>query len=84
VLRGGAGDDVLGGGGGGDRLAGGGGDDVVRGGGGVNAIKAGAGADTVRAVNHKRERISCGSGKDRATVDRRDRVRGCERVTRRR
>ena len=82
VLRGGAGDDDLRGGGGADRLSGGAGDDVIRGQGGVNAIKAGRGNDRVRARNHKRERIRCGPGRDRATVDRSDRVRGCERTRR--
>jgi hypothetical protein len=32
----------------------------------------------VRARNGRRELVVCGSGFDRAHVDRRDRVRGCE------
>jgi Ca2+-binding RTX toxin-like protein len=76
------GDDVLRGQGGQDRLTGGRGADLLVGGSGVNAYDAGPGRDVVEARNGKRELIRCGSGRDRARVDRRDRVRDCERVSR--
>ena len=55
-----------------DRLDGRAGKDRIVGGGGNDRIRSGPGRDVVR----------CGPGKDRAKVDRRDRVRGCERVRR--
>jgi Tol biopolymer transport system component len=83
-LEGGAGNDRLTGGTGNDRLFGGSGRDLLTGGPGRNAYFAGAGNDTVRARNGRREVINCGKGRrDLAVVDRRDRVRGCERVRRR-
>jgi Tol biopolymer transport system component len=83
-LVGGMGNDRLTGGTGNDRLVGGSGRDVLIGGPGRNVYIAGAGNDTVRARNRVRELINCGKGRrDIARVDRRDRVRGCERVTRR-
>lgn len=81
-LIGGPGGDRLYGGDGGDRLTGGAGRDRLYGGKGTNAHDAGPGADYVDAANGRRETVNCGSGKDRARVDRRDRVRGCERVKR--
>jgi len=43
----------------------------------------GAGNDNVSARNGKKETIDCGRGKrDRATVDRADVTRGCEKVQR--
>jgi hypothetical protein len=37
----------------------------------------------VSARNGKRDKIDCGAGKkDRAVVDKRDKVKGCERVKR--
>ncbi|HEX2234594.1 MAG TPA: calcium-binding protein [Thermoleophilaceae bacterium] len=65
-----------------DRLTGGRGDDLLVGGQGVNRYDAGAGRDRVRAANGRAELVSCGSGRDRARVDRSDRVRSCERVAR--
>lgn len=81
-LIGGAGGDTLRGEQGDDRLTGGPGADTLLGGAGVNAYDAGGGNDTVNAVNGTAERVRCGPGRDVATVDRRDRVDGCERVTR--
>ena len=81
-LIGGQGDDQLRGEQGFDRLIGGRGRDVLIGGPGVNAYDAGPGSDYVEARNGKRELVRCGPGRDRARVDRRDRVRGCERVIR--
>jgi hypothetical protein len=81
-LIGGSGNDRLVGGGGYDRLTGGSGADLLVGGPGVNRYDAGAGRDVVRARNGRAELVSCGSGRDRARVDRSDRVRNCERVDR--
>jgi phospholipase C len=83
-LNGGAGKDKLIGGAGKDALTGGAGNDTLSGGSGKNSYSAGSGNDTVNARNKKRETVNCGSGKkDRATVDKRDRTKGCEKVKRR-
>ncbi|MBA2341869.1 MAG: hypothetical protein H0V85_00220 [Thermoleophilaceae bacterium] len=91
-LRGGSGRDLLIGGGGRDLLVGGDGNDRVRGdagrdridaGAGRNSIDAGPGSDRVDAANDRSEVVDCGLGRDVATVDRGDRTRGCERVSRR-
>lgn len=67
-----------------DTLLGGRGNDRLNGGSGRNIYSAGAGNDIVSARNGARDRINCGPGRrDRATVDRRDRVSGCEIVRRR-
>jgi Ca2+-binding RTX toxin-like protein len=81
-LIGSAGNDRLLGGRGYDRLTGGPGADELVGGPGVNRYDAGSGNDVVDAANGRAELVSCGSGRDRARVDRTDRVRNCERVTR--
>jgi Ca2+-binding RTX toxin-like protein len=82
-LFGDAGDDTLKGGSGKDRLEGGAGKDKLTGGSGVNVYKGGTGDDVVNARNRKRETIDCGKGKkDKATVDKHDRVKGCEKVKR--
>jgi hypothetical protein len=81
-LLGNEGGDVLRGQAGNDRLTGSAGADVLVGGAGVNAYDAGPGADLVDARNGKRELVRGGSGRDRARIDRYDRVRGCERVSR--
>ncbi len=81
-LIGSSGKDRLLGGPGHDRLTGGAGADRLVGGSGVNRYDAGGGNDVVIAANRRAELVSCGSGRDRAKVDRRDRVRNCERVTR--
>jgi Ca2+-binding RTX toxin-like protein len=81
-LIGGPGRDRLYGEGGADRLTGGAGADRLVGAGGVDRFDAGSGNDFVDAKDGHRELVSCGRGKDRARVDRRDRVRGCERVRR--
>jgi Ca2+-binding RTX toxin-like protein len=83
ILKGGAGDDVLFGAGGRDRLAGGAGKDRLVGGPGVNRYSGGGGNDRIAARNGKRETVNCGGGrKDVAVVDRRDKVKGCEKVKR--
>ena len=65
-----------------DSLTGGSGRDRLIGGRGVNLYSAGPGRDFVDARNGRRELVRCGSGRDTARVDRRDRVRSCERVRR--
>ena len=84
LLLGNAGADDLRGEGGNDVLRGGAGNDALRGGGGSNRVAGGGGADVVSAANGRRDVVDCGTGRDRVTADRRDRLRGCERVTRRR
>ena len=82
-LLGGPGNDRLGGGPGNDRLLGGAGRDRLVGGPGRDRFGGGTGNDRISGVDRVAERVDCGRGRDRATVDRRDRVRGCERVRRR-
>jgi Ca2+-binding RTX toxin-like protein len=83
TLYGAGGNDRLNGGKGNDRLVGGGGNDALAGGKGTNRYKAGAGNDTVNARNRKKETVDCGAGKkDKATVDRKDKTKGCEKVKR--
>jgi Ca2+-binding RTX toxin-like protein len=71
---GGRDDDVLLGSSFGDRLYGRQGRDLLRG---------RAGNDVISARDRSRDVIDCGAGLDRVTADRRDRLRGCERVSRR-
>ena len=82
-LFGGSGNDTLSGGRGKDRLNGGTGNDKLTGGAAVNRYSGGAGNDSVNARNGKEETVDCGSGqKDSASVDRTDKVKGCEKVKR--
>ena len=81
-LTGGLAGDVIAGGAGPDLLDGGAGGDLLNGGSGTDRFDAGSGNDRVMARDGRRETIRCGTGRDRATVDRGDRVRGCERVER--
>jgi Ca2+-binding RTX toxin-like protein len=82
-LYGAGANDTLRGNAGNDRLYGGGGNDTLDGGRGRNSYSGGAGKDVIKARNGKRETVNCGRGRrDRATVDRKDRVKGCERVRR--
>jgi Ca2+-binding RTX toxin-like protein len=77
------GNDKLYGGPGNDKLYGGPGNDKLYGGPGVNTYNGGAGNDTINARNRKTETINCGPGKkDIATVDKRDKVKGCEKIQR--
>lgn len=73
-LRGGAGDDKLNGRAGNDKLGGDAGRDTFSG---------GAGNDTISARDRSVDRINCGAGRDKAVVDRTDRVSGCETVRKR-
>jgi Ca2+-binding RTX toxin-like protein len=81
-LSGGAGNDTLKGGSGRDRLAGGAGNDKLNGGTGANTYSGGAGDDTIDSVNGTKETVNCGRGRDRVHADRKDRLRGCEKVKR--
>ena len=81
-LIGGKGDDRLTGGKGNDRLSGGSGNDTLSPGAGHDAIDGGAGNDTINSVDGVRETVICGAGRDTVRADRRDRLRGCEKVTR--
>ena len=45
------------------------------GGKGKSRLSGGAGRDTIQAKDGVRDQVSCGGGRDLATVDRRDRVR---------
>jgi Ca2+-binding RTX toxin-like protein len=83
-LAGGTGADRLTGGKGNDRLSGGPGNDTLAPGDGRDSIDAGAGNDTINAVDGVRETVECGAGRDTVRADRRDRLRHCEKVTRRR
>jgi Ca2+-binding RTX toxin-like protein len=82
-LIGRSGNDRISGGDGRDKLEGGSGKDSLTGGKGRNSYAAGSGDDTVNAANGVKETVDCGTGKkDKATVDKSDRVKGCEKVKR--
>jgi Ca2+-binding RTX toxin-like protein len=82
LLDGRARDDELDGGVGNDRLIGGAGPDMLEGGAGADRLQARE--DRSAGEQPKKDRVDCGTGRrDRATVNRRDRVTRCERVTRR-
>jgi hypothetical protein len=81
-LRGHAGDDCMSGGRGHDRVGGGAGHDELIGGAGRDRLAGGADADRIAARGGGADAVRCGSGHDTAIVDRRDRTRGCERVSR--
>jgi hypothetical protein len=74
------GNDCLDGGGGRDRVGGNAGTDHVRGGGGHDRLSGGHGDDVLNSRAGGRDVVRCGPGRDIARVDRRDAVRGCERV----
>jgi hypothetical protein len=84
-IAGGAGNDILSGGRGNDTVSGGAGNDRITAGPGKNRVSGGSGNDTINVRNHRRDVVSCGKGKqDRVVADRSDRLRGCERIRRRR
>jgi Ca2+-binding RTX toxin-like protein len=77
------GNDTLNGGKGNDTLYGGPGNDTLNGGPGRNTYYGGPGNDTINARNGRNEIVDCGPGKkDHATVDKHDKTRRCEKVTR--
>lgn len=82
ALFGGPGSDRLVGGSGADYLSGGSGHDRLVGGPGRNRIEAGGGSDSINSANGVRELVDCGFGRDTVKADLRDRLSGCERVTR--
>ena len=94
VLAGGSGRDMLAAGDGNDRLIGGTsvdrlfgerGNDTLRAGTSAGGLlDGGSGNDTIYAANGVRDTVKCGTGSDRAVVDRVDKVASCERVTRKR
>jgi Ca2+-binding RTX toxin-like protein len=81
-LNGGGGNDWLRGGAGNDVLNGGAGNDVLEGGAGADRILGSTGNDTITARDGTRDTINCGPGRDVASVDKFDRVTGCEVVRR--
>jgi polar amino acid transport system substrate-binding protein len=83
VICGRGGNDTIRAGGGTDTVQGGAGNDTIVGGGGNDLLVGGAGRDAFFAAGEGVDRINGGTGRDRAIVDRRDRVVGVERVTRR-
>lgn len=83
TMNGSTGNDTVSGSSGNDRLSGSTGNDRISGGSGKNSYSGGSGNDTINARNRRNEVIDCGTGRDRVTADRRDRVKRCERVSRR-
>ena len=67
----------------GDELHGDTGNDQLFPGTGRDRVWGGAGNDAISARDGSRDVIDCGAGLDRVTADRRDSLRGCERVSRR-
>ena len=82
ILLGDDGDDTLEGGRGRDRIDGGAGGDRLTGGFDADTLRGGGGRDRIVSVDGAADRVDCGAGRDSAIVDRRDRVRNCERVDR--
>ncbi len=80
LLRGEAGNDYLEGGRGDDGLSGGAGDDSLFGGFGKDRLKGGDGDDRLFSYDGERDIVDCGPGYDVAEVDKRDTVRGCEKL----
>jgi Ca2+-binding RTX toxin-like protein len=81
-IFGNGGQDRLDGGPGADRVSGGPGADRLRGGAGRDRLNGGPGPDLIFARGGGADIVNCGGGRDRAQVDERDRVSGCERVQR--
>jgi Ca2+-binding RTX toxin-like protein len=80
-VRGGDEEDTFIGNEGPNQLTGGGGEDFVDGVGGSDGLDGGHGVDVVRARDRAADRVACGTSRDLAIVDQRDRVSGtCEAV----
>jgi Ca2+-binding RTX toxin-like protein len=75
-------DDILAGGAGNDRIVGGAGADHITGGPGLDEIWGGAGRDLIDVKDRAGDIVSCGRGRDRISMDRHDRVSGCEKASR--
>ena len=82
-LSGGAAADRLSGDSGNDRLTGGRGGDRLTGGRGRDRVSGNPGNDRINVRDKRRDRVNCGTGFDRVKADRRDRLVGCEKVSRR-
>ena len=83
-IKGQRGRDRLRAGPGADRVSGGPGRDKLVAGKGRDTLKGGAGSDRLFANGGGRDKVRCGGGgHDRAVIDKRDKVRGCETVRRR-
>ena len=82
TLNGTARDDTLRGRGGDDVLKGLGGGDLLMGGPGRDKLYGGAANDRLLARDGQPDIVDCGPGSDSATIDARDRVKGCEKVAR--
>ncbi|MDX6512797.1 MAG: hypothetical protein QOE36_2301 [Gaiellaceae bacterium] len=67
-----------------DVLTGGPGNDRITGGRGYDILDGGPGNDTIDALDGVEDTVVCGTGRDTATVDAFDSVRGCEGVLHRR
>ena len=80
LLNGGLGRDTLRGHAGFDHLLGGKGADRLFGAKGHDLLLGGPGSDLLKAADSRPDLVDCGPGGDRATVDRGDLVRRCERV----
>ena len=91
ALSGGDGHDRIEGGDSADRISGGRGNDVLIGGAandiitdatGSNRVSGGGGADVISVRNGKRDIVNCGTGRDRISADRHDKLKRCEKVRR--
>ena len=82
LIEGGDGDDLVDGGSGDDELKGGDGDDRIYGRRGINRYNGGNGDDRIYARNGRSEIVECGAGRDVVQIDRNDRLRRCEVVSR--
>jgi dienelactone hydrolase len=81
-LDGERGKDKVKGGSGEDEIIGAKGRDRLKGGKAPDEIKGGKGKDRVKAKGGGRDDVRCGKGRDRVKADRKDRLRGCEKVRR--
>jgi dipeptidyl aminopeptidase/acylaminoacyl peptidase len=66
-----------------DRVDGGRGRDRIVGGSGRDVLVGGPGDDTILARDGERDEVDCGTGLDAVVADRFDRLRSCERLSRR-
>lgn len=82
-MRGGPHHDILDAGSGNDIVFGDSGNDRIALGTGRNRAVGGSGNDRINSVNGRGDLVECGRGRDTARADRFDRVRGCERISRR-
>jgi Ca2+-binding RTX toxin-like protein len=80
MIAGGVGNDLLDGGADADSLFGEAGKDRIIGGDGRNRIDGGSGNDSIDSRNGEVDRVICGTGRDKVTADRSDRLNGCETV----